>query len=28
MEIQGLTIAYKQKVAIDNVTLQIASGKL
>lgn len=28
MKIQGLTIAYKQKVAIDNVTLQIASGKL
>lgn len=28
MKIQGLTITYKQKVAIDNVTLQIASGKL
>ncbi|MBC1729594.1 metal ABC transporter ATP-binding protein [Listeria seeligeri] len=28
MNIQGLTIAYNQKIAIDNVSLQIASGKL
>ncbi|AIS60255.1 metal ABC transporter ATP-binding protein [Listeria ivanovii] len=28
MNIQNLTISYKQKVAIDNVSLEIASGKL
>ncbi|MBC1506572.1 metal ABC transporter ATP-binding protein [Listeria sp. FSL L7-1509] len=28
MNIQNLTISYKQKVAIDNVSLQIASSKL
>lgn len=28
MNIQDLTISYKQKVAIDHVSLQIASGKL